>query len=291
MTSRILISGRFGNQLYIWAKAHELSLTNKRVILFHDRKVSANEVDSLLQLAKFCKHNIEIKRARWPFAAFRIVEIISTRYPQSIIQGLLGRIFYQADQKTSTWRIPSRTFLIKGYFQAYDTLKRVRKLVMPEFNSLINDNLNSRHSRVDEKFLKRKNLTVCHVRRGDYLRAPRHWGILGKGYYGPALIGYEDVICITDSSDDLSNSLPIDKIGLIWSKESLEELDSFCVMSKAQNLITANSTFSLWAGYLVSEYGGKVVAPFPWFSNNESWSIGIYHPNMELIPASYGDES
>jgi hypothetical protein len=35
-------------------------------------------------------------------------------------------------------------------------------------------------------------------------------------------------------------------------------------MSFAKSLVTSNSTFSWWAGFLATTRGGEVVAPSPW---------------------------
>jgi hypothetical protein len=285
--ARILISGRFGNQLFLWAKAHEILLNDDKVTLYHDKRVPIEELESLLALSKFCNHQIEIRRAKWPFLFFRVAEKVFLKFPESWASHVLRKFFFQADIDPDSWSIGPLIFLIKGYFQAYRTFELVKEQILPELYSLIETRNRSIQSNVLDDLNDVETLNVCHIRRGDYLQAPNHWGILGKQYYTNSLIKVKEIICLTENLEDLSDILPVEKVSRSFSKNQLSEIDSFSIMCRADFLVIANSSFSLWAGYISLERGSKVIAPFPWFNSNYSWSPQIYHPAMKQIPSGF----
>jgi hypothetical protein len=108
-----------------------------------------------------------------------------------------------------------------------------------------------------------RDLTAVHVRRGDYLKSTGfHTNLSETEYYQKAmnLIGGKFLFI----SDDIEWCQENFKGDNIFYSSLPTEIDDFCLMTKCQNHIIANSSFSWWGAYL-SENNGKVVAPRNWF--------------------------
>jgi hypothetical protein len=53
----------------------------------------------------------------------------------------------------------------------------------------------------------------------------------------------------------------VKKASRIIGPKDASTADSFIALSSAANIVTANSSFSSWAGIFVEQNGGKVIAP------------------------------
>ena len=49
------------------------------------------------------------------------------------------------------------------------------------------------------------------------------------------------------------------------SNENFTTWETFSILSGSKYLIMGNSTYSWWAGFMVSMSGGSAIAPKPWF--------------------------
>ena len=119
-------------------------------------------------------------------------------------------------------------------------------------------------------FLEKENCSI-HVRRGDYLRLPNHHPVCDIEYYTEAVkkVGSEKFFIIF--SDDIE-----------WCKKNLDfiqnkifiqgntDYQDLFLMSKCDNNIIANSSFSWWGAWLNPNDKKIVVAPKKWFGTNNS---------------------
>ena len=147
-----------------------------------------------------------------------------------------------------------------GYFQSEKYFKHIeddiRKLFGPKEDAL------SCWASTQHLF---DNPVALHIRRGDFLINSVHHHNLSMKYYEEALNQFDSdrqVIIFSDDTD--------------WCKaQPLFEGDRFLVcegggpytdlymMSKCDDFIIANSTFSWWGAWLGNR--GKVIAPKKWF--------------------------
>lgn len=127
---------------------------------------------------------------------------------------------------------------------------------------------------------------AVHVRRGDYVSdagAAAVMGVLPLGYYRGAiqqmkLKGYKQFVVYSDDRPwALENLQGLD--GSVRVADSSES-DDFWHMASSRALITANSSFSWWAGFIVDSRGGDVLAPKDWFADRRMDS-------SRLIPDSW----
>lgn len=164
---------------------------------------------------------------------------------------------------------------VRGFFQTHYYADRVQD-IFPERRELIR-NPSSWLANEIVKAEDQKPLMV-HVRRGDYIKAPDSWGILGTPYYQSAIdlalveIGERPIWVF---SDDLSLaksdlvSLQKKEIRFIQPPPGNDPAEDLALMALGEGNVIANSKFSWWAARLNSE-ARAVIAPEPWFRDSET---------------------
>lgn len=106
-----------------------------------------------------------------------------------------------------------------------------------------------------------------HIRLGDYLLHPETYPIPSEGYYTRALeltqgteIGYNVFV---ESVEEARERFPRILAGAerVFTNKDFSSAETLCLMSNSKHLVTANSSFSSWAGIYVSKSNGIVVVP------------------------------
>jgi hypothetical protein len=106
-----------------------------------------------------------------------------------------------------------------------------------------------------------------HLRIGDYLNHPDIYPILTNDYYENALnqtsadaYGYS---VFAENFEEAKMYFPqlMKNANHVFTKKDFSTVESFCLMARSSEIITANSSFSNWAAKLVEGSGGKVVCP------------------------------
>ncbi len=137
----------------------------------------------------------------------------------------------------------------------------------------------------------KKNTVIVHARRGDYLseqNAKIH-GPLPPTYYQLAIdimkmqLDHPEFILVSDDNSFWLN----DQMAFLRDEKTTifngDEIETLTLMSKCQNIIIANSTFSWWGAYLAQ--ANNVIAPSQWFGPNgpQDWQ-DIYEDSWTIIP-------
>ena len=142
--------------------------------------------------------------------------------------------------------------------------------------------------------MTREPIVALHVRRGDFLLNPDHYGILDAKYYENAIsmipldLQKAQMWVFSDSPSLARETLSqISDLQFVYISPppSSDALESLILMSLAQGQIIANSTYSFWAAYISkrSEFvcypardknGQVIVAGIPnkWIQIQESWN-------------------
>ena len=149
-----------------------------------------------------------------------------------------------------------------GYFQTDKYFKHCSKRVRKEF-TFKKELVKRVRERLKE--YKGKNLVSLHVRRGDYLANPTYHPQPPNEYYYKAMNMLDDgntiFICVSNDIQWCKENLKKDN--LVYEMNDL--IFDLCLISKCNNHIIANSSFSWWGAWLgVSPYK-KVIAPKIWF--------------------------
>lgn len=155
-----------------------------------------------------------------------------------------------------------------GYLQSEKYFEHCRELVLSylelkdEYKELINQNFG--------ELLSRKNCAI-HVRRGDYANFPAYHPLLTMDYYNQAMKHFDDDTIFIVFSNDMAwckaNFIGDRFLFVDGGDKSLggDVIIEHNLMSMCQNIITANSSFSLWASILNKNPDKKIICPSTWF--------------------------
>lgn len=129
-----------------------------------------------------------------------------------------------------------------------------------------------------------------HVRRGDYVTDPRFGreiGILGAAYYRAAierLAAHHPGMRFHLFSDDPSGAARllegVADFRLVDTERRLTVHETLELMTACHHGITANSSFSWWAAWLIRHPGKLIIAPSPWYA-------GLTHDTRDLVPSTW----
>jgi len=166
---------------------------------------------------------------------------------------------------------PERSYLLDGYFQSY----KYSESHLDEIKAELWEKIPEKLARIQEIYasLKREKETILvHVRRGDYLNLPDYHPTQSNQYY------LDSLKIITQNSDPSKFKLLIcsDDLSFVQNWEVLKDWDfeivqltdtieTFILMSLADNFIISNSTYSLLAYYFRDQKEAPICAPSRWF--------------------------
>lgn len=162
-----------------------------------------------------------------------------------------------------------RDYDLWGYFQTEKYFKHceqeIRELfeLKPEYEAYIDDKYDFRDT------------CSLHIRRGDYLKDPDIFPIMNLSYYKYALN-----LLYGDRVNDMrlfvfSNDTPWCRAHIkhpqITFVENEKNIIDMFIMSKCQDNIIANSSFSWWGAWLNKNPRKRVVAPQTWLHANTNF--------------------
>jgi Glycosyl transferase family 11 len=162
-----------------------------------------------------------------------------------------------------------------GYFQSWRYFDDQGAEIRARMSQLIKPS--DWYQEMSEKISPGSGAMALHVRRGDYLRPVQRefHGLVGSAYYEQALsylrqMDFRGPVYIsTDSPDLVSKEFAgMGKFSWINPPPGTNPFEVVLLLSRADGLVTANSSFSWWAGYIGERSGRVVIAPRPWFSDS-----------------------
>ena len=105
--------------------------------------------------------------------------------------------------------------------------------------------------------MQKENSVAVHIRRGDYLKNPKYVNLSETNYYHNSLIEVNrryDSPYIYVFSDDVSwcrnSGMFAGNTTYVDFNDGQHAYEDMFLMTQAKAIITANSSFSWWAGYL-----------------------------------------
>ena len=134
---------------------------------------------------------------------------------------------------------------------------------------------------------------VVHYRLGDYVTnssAQSFHGVTHPQFFYDAINeidpqGNRKVHLVTDSDGlarRLLTSVGLDSSRIMSSSSNQGHLEDLATLSNSTNVITSNSSFSWWGGWIAQQKGATVVAPEPWFSSGDE-SPPIIPPSWKIM--------
>lgn len=272
-------NGRLGNQLFIWATAILLrENTQKRVWIAVKSK---SEVHPFVQqLIRKTNPKVGLTDNWLVFKTFAVIEKLFIRIPSSRFFLRMLPIFLEDSSKSINKEKLYKSKFINGYFQRAWIAEKNSERICKELQNTLNE-YKFNVSQIES------NDNAIHVRRGDYLNSPEHWGILSLEFYQQIISNKELTNCFTDmAKEEVTEDFNSNHIK-VYTREQLTDIETFYFLSQAKELVIANSSFSWWAGFLATSHGAKVYAPFPWFKNYDSWNEEIYPSSFFKIDSKF----
>ena len=176
--------------------------------------------------------------------------------------------------------------ILSGYFQSPQYFDRYKDKILDLFLNM--DVVYGILNRLkDDYIVELRNSVSLHIRRGDYLKFPKHHPLPSSDYYMKAVqeIRKErDVYCILVFSDDIEwckKELRSPEIRFI---EGLQDYEDMLLMSLCNANVISNSSFSWWASYFNQNADKMVYAPKRWFGSaiKHGWQ-DIYTSDMIVL--------
>jgi hypothetical protein len=267
---QVKLRGGLGNQLYIfvatWVISKELGLpirVNGRFLAW-----TGSNANRKMELNNFV----------WPkLGSKKIIFVRSSKllpkpplFKKIVLKGLdlINETLTKKPIPVSSWEnyeeikdYARSKRKIEGHFLNLKWLMRAFELDFPSRLVLKNRSEN-------EPPMFKSEFCAIHVRLTDYLMAPTIFPTLSEEYYLRAVedmksFGISKFVVFTDDPIELVKRYPQlnSKSTVITADRNLTVAESFFWMHRAAAIITANSTFSIFAAGFVWRNGGFVITP------------------------------
>jgi Glycosyl transferase family 11. len=134
--------------------------------------------------------------------------------------------------------------------------------------------------------------TSIHVRRGDYLNY-KGFDVCGKDYYEKAmqviLKTYPEgkFICFSDDIKWCKDNLLYDDIIYVDWNTGFNSWEDMYIMSKCNNNIIANSSFSWWGAWLNGSINKIILAPETWCDTTKITNKHYIYDFTDILPDSW----
>jgi Glycosyl transferase family 11 len=264
---RIIFFGGLGNQLFQYTFLHYINKNMKKNYALKIIKNTTERIDRNYQLDELTNYCSHVSSTQNNNKFIQIIENILRKIPEEL--NLMKKIFYKLENNSFVFepleqKSMNNFSIIRGYFQNWVYVEEVFDDMRPEFEKIF------KNISIDIQNYP-KNFIGLHVRRGDSKFNLNIFGTLTSSYYLKVIQENQlpniPIILFTDDLLGASDVIDEIKPDLVIGPESLCEWETLYLMSRATYLITANSTFSWWGGYLGKKIGRieKVYLPNPWF--------------------------
>lgn len=264
------IYGGFGNALF--QIAYALHLKEKGYVVKIDTLGLNSEYrDKIKYFLEACEIFIEecsyLERLR---NAFIISKQKTRKKELSILRSLFPRRLY-VERIVGT--LPSADYnYYHGYYQNHELTAKYSPVFTRGLEKIAKNNS------FEEDVL---DYLFIHIRGGDYStpHALKVHGMLDRNYYDNAINIFAKDTIIHVYTNDIkyaNDTLAGHELKFVSSKNFIyPDIRDMYLMSRYQNGIIANSTFSYWSAYLGDVKNKKIVCPKNWFAD-ETLQINSY---------------
>lgn len=277
--------GGLGNQLYQLAAARQVARDRGTVLLYEshamDRLANGRRPGTFRRLSIHKFENLFIGNA----SVRRDAKIVSMLGENRLLDPFLRLAVAPVITKVTGLKIheesgfgykpipdiePGSPLFLIGNFQSWLYFREVNTEICSEIVSSFNPSAPS--SELSDR-------VAVHMRFGDYVGSKKFTS-LGRDYYIEAMrealnTAEAKVEIVSDEPEKADECLQ--KWGFktrgrsnIQVLEKKSEEVAFQRLSTAKNVVTANSTFSWWAGRVAESQGSQVYTPARWFEDGRS---------------------
>ena len=280
-TLTLELTGGIGNQLFSYAYARYLtSQFNLQLVLDGSitERVLGRPADifefalggeSQLCIEDYTILGLNTNRLMWKYP---ILRSLSNRKQSQVLSWDSDFLRYKSGGR------------LRGLFQGAAALEAIEK----DKKSLYKLKNSSSNFKMLSKEINEKEVLSIHFRRGDYRNYQDNFGLLSAEYYQSAFNKVRNNEHPGEGwlfSDEPKTALSeLNKVGIkihqIVSPNDISVAETLKLMSLSKYLISANSTFSWWAGALGEAI--EVISPRPWYRSEDDWLKEI-----DLIPSNW----
>lgn len=266
------------------AQAHEKKYSCKNTVdirrIAGDNKASHDDYKSAMSLFVHLGLNFSVARNRAGLLGFLdLIASISGRFAPSPLKRAIGRYLYTSRELGFDSMLNSKNIYVRGYFQTWRYFDALETRPIRETSTF------AANFRLKLAASSTEGSIVLHVRRGDYVEAASHYGLLAAEWYrigvsklrinlpDAKVVLYSE--CAEAELDQDFQKLITDYDVTYIDTGDLPAAEVLLAMAHGAGYVIANSSFSWWAATLS---GSKsVVAPYPWFK-------GIPEPSEIVSP-------
>ena len=284
----VCMTGRLGNQMFQYAFAREISqLTGQKIVLNTYYLNKYTNYKFQLNIFRLINNNNIVIEENKPMPFFSNLMF----YPTKILRKFFPRFYRKLvscfggivdlSMEYHGYSLKHKNFYILGYFQSELYFKKIKNILISDFNLLNFSGCNKNVSNLLEEIKNTESVCIS-VRRGDYVHNKNikdKFYVCNEAYFNKAvdlMIRKKPNCVLYVFSDDPS-----------WVKENLlfptktyyEPIgltieEKILLMSACKNFILSNSSFSWRMQYLSKNTTNKIViAPKDWFANGDKTSI------------------
>lgn len=263
---RIQIAGGLGNQLFIWAGAHQLHLEfgkPVRLISTFNRNSREDRAIELEGLSTICQHDIAIESSI--FYSFMLRAIDKLRLEDfGISRWALQQLGIYTFTNPSSRLVfkYSRPRFIRCYFQRTEIAEVSWKNWSCEIKKfLLDTDISQLH------ILNPSN--VVHIRRGDLMSLRDSHGALKDEYFFRQFSCNRSTYICTDEthvSKAIINQL---KPSSVFTPREANTWQTLKILCESTEFLGSNSTLSWWAAFIRVNTSQKISSlPRPWTSSD-----------------------
>ena len=263
------LAGGLGNQLFQYSAFKQLCLINSNYSKYI-----------------FTKHlkNYNMKRE---FMLQEIIdndEIIDFKLPiyyefvlKFRINKLASFFKWSINKNNFHKRLINNLLVVDDYFQNVSLINNGMLIVIKKLQKLSYENMRV-NSIYSEIYSKHENLICLHFRAGDYLLDENDFFIQNYDYYKECIkeLNLSNPTLVVFGDTYLLNKFKFNKL-IISSEFKLNDWEEFLLMSKFNNIIISNSTYSFWSS-VINFKNKSIFAPNKWSKNtlnNDIWENNL----------------
>jgi hypothetical protein len=256
--------------MFIWNLAHILEKEYDcpvNIFYVDDRHARVDRPLELKFLLDHCDHRISISKSNSLGKLLIFRDKLASINPSltQLVDLIIG--LEQITDPTDSPRLGrKKPRVLRGFFQNSRLVEEGWSSIVEEIKSVIKE------QNVDGLQLDLESgYQAVHVRRGDFVELKENLGLLAIDYYVRNLkdgTAAGLVVC-TDDDRYVAQLEQTFKGSRVIGPREASPWQSFAILASSSRLIIANSTFSWWAGNYVCKMSGEVIAPEPWFKNQE----------------------
>lgn len=265
----IQLAGRLGNQLFQWATALNVQKAHGPVTLVFDDYHQSAPSPLLSALAQ---GQIAIRKSNSIGRFLQLEDRFFSKKP--ILKNIIKT---ETDPYSIFSTLPNGVRVLRGFYQNWQNVSASKDAITEKLDQVIERQI-QKSIKIQKMHQELGSFSAVHIRQGDYgnssfaFLSPEFYQINQPQSNGP-------VVVFTDR-DDLPNEFKLaTKPDYIFSPNDLSSEDSFALMSRAKELVIANSTFSWWAGFMALQKGSKIIIPNPWLKDATA-GTALDYPGM-----------